>query len=852
MQLKNIMFWTLVIVMGLITIGGALAFDTILINETFESQSVANWTVDGATSPTGPLGTSTGSKYTGSYGMTAVFDFYNVVNHSTTTRYPDVNLTIEAWVYGTAPDPYNGIGFGRDEDDMLMFYGKGNGGNTRMGMKENDSWVQYSDVGGWTRSDGTWNRYFIHMSQNANNSHRVNFVVFNTGGSVEFNHTINFPPIPFLNSANLSTVQLVHGLGADPTWWYDDIVVIEHAASAPVPSNFSVTATDIEGNSINNFTAIVNGTSYNTTTGTATTNIVQDSGSVTITINDASDSNGLFFNQSYGSQDTASNYVATNLFQIEVDMSANEKITNTSITGSFVNTGDSSNETLRILAGSQDIIFVNTSYYNKTQTYSFNALDNTSEILTDVYDSILKIYGLNITGGEVITIISGNVSNTAYSFNEGFTNATGNETQLELIQNLNYSITLGGENYTLYEPENTQTINLTGITNATIFNLYRDRSFFVYVRDVLSNLLLDEVTIIMSGPESFNETFNESIFRFDFTTGNYTTTISKTGYGTIYPTIPIMTGYLHNETFYMTASPVDTKFYVTNIYGQYLSGALVQIIRASDEVTVASDTTDFAGAVEFSLQQNIDYYINVTLEGFQEYYETLNLVDTSYTISLLTDEDTVVSYYAGISYNMSPNRNLLNGTAENITFQFNSAGSWTITNCFLHIYDNESNLVLNTASASCSNGQLDLNLSTGENQTFDVYGILTLNTTNNISYYRQYTVNYFYEGEYSLAVAIRSFMAFDKAGWNDFGRWLIVFMVIISIVGGVRVASTNNVITENTEQGVLILIWALVGFVSAANIIPLSFVEIPFISQWGTFILISIIMGIYLFNKLRE
>lgn len=616
----------------------------------------------------------------------------------------------------------------------------------------------------------------------------------------------------------------------------------------------TITAKDVyDSTSINNFSVSWNGSTYSTTNGTVSLpTTVLDANLYNITFFDVED-NGGYFNRTYTNYNfRTSGNLEAELYQAVLDMDAYEKITGTQLTGNFTSGTQNDPNTLYMKAGTYNITFVNSSYYNKTEEFTIVPYQNDTQNITGVYNSIINITAKHLYDNATLSNFTGWVSNTDNSYNETYTTTNGTAL-INTIQNLNYTAYINATGYTTQDTNNYATLNPTTTTLNKTFQLNKENSFYIYARDIFTNELLDNVSIFLYGPSTYNFTFNQELYNYSLTTGFYDVVVSKDTYSDAIGSLTINNEEMANQTFYLSASSQNVVIYVRNIYNQYLQDANVQIIRKFDDAVVAQDITDFSGAVSFNLVPTLNYYINITADGYQNYYENFNVIESTYTITLNLDEETVPSYYTGLNYSFNPKGvfELVNNTDHNITFAADSQGTWTFTDCYLFLIGkNESaNTTLYNASGSCSglSASITYEINTNSYDLIEAYGILEINSTANITYKNFYSIGNYYEGDYSLSNALTSLNNFDKAGFGKFGKYLLMAIITISIIlSAVKVKYLS--IDKTTGTGVIILLWLITAIFSYSGFFTLEFIPIPFLQQWG----LTVFLGYFMIGIIFE
>lgn len=644
----------------------ALALDSLEVNETYESNSVANWTVG--------VASSTDADYTGTYGMLVHDDgnaqVHNLVINSTINQ----NFTAEAWYYENGAGPYGALSIGKDANNLINF--RADPSNSRISL-----WTGGSNINGLLNSScslsaSNWYRIRadLNRTSSANKQYIAYMTIYGTGGSIVCTSWLHMDA----DDANATWVD--DGSYRVGTWnnnvpgtHYYDLVTFTHigAGAPPAPSNFTVTAKDIEGTSINNFSINVNGTVLSTTTGTITTNIEEDSGSVDVVVYNGNNSFGSLFNKTYSSHDTAGNLEAE-LYQVEFTIAGHLKFSNASINGPFSINGAPWNTTNRIMAGEYNISNTNTSYYQKDLLTNISALFNGTVRILDIYDVLVTLRMTNAYTGQNVTSFSGYVYHNATDKNETFnvTNVTGT---VGVISG-NYQLFAMSPGYSLTSANYKQQ-NLTNTTESVVWNLYSKNSIRVYIYDEVTSLQITgtNISITLTGNASENTYYTTTgeYFFNNLTDGNYSLKFAGGNYTlkTYQVTVADFSTQVLNA--YLSTNTSDVIFTITDYdSASPIEGASMTMSRLinSSWTVVGAKTSDLTGRVALTYLPNVKYRFSVSQTGYTTREFDLDpVLFSSYTVRLskvttLDDDDD----YLGVFVTWTPK-----------TFYANQSNSFT-------------------------------------------------------------------------------------------------------------------------------------------------------------------------------
>ena len=447
----------------------------------------------------------------------------------------------------------------------------------------------------------------------------------------------------------------------------------------PGPDYFTVSLKDeFDNSSVLNFTAIVNGTSYNTTNGTITTSILNNA-SVSVDVNISSDYAGGYFNKSLSHDVTTD--LTTNSYQAELDLYANEKITGLLLTGVFKRNGtviSPLNQHLK--AGNYNFSYDNSSYYNASISVNISALSNSSNNITGIYDQLLNLTVENAYSGERLFNFTGYIYQGNHSFNESIDSTPNNYTLLGIIQELPYTLYVEHPNYAISNSTNYYyftSINET--TDNITMSLYSNNSIMMYIRnEATGNLITDNITITITFNSSEDQywTANGTYFIDDLLDGNYSIKFSGGNYTTKTYTVTVADRSTQILNAYLSASYQQAIFTLVDSLTintiESVSFQMARIINSSWAV-VESKTSDITGRVQVNYLPDVRYRFTCSKTGYETKIFYLDpIIFSTYTIQLsptITQDEN--RDYAGISVSFSPNI-FYNNQSTNFTFSINA------------------------------------------------------------------------------------------------------------------------------------------------------------------------------------
>jgi hypothetical protein len=501
--------------------------------------------------------------------------------------------------------------------------------------------------------------------------------------------------------------------------------------------------------------------------------------------------------------------------------------------------------------------------YNYTVNYDVSATSNTPTPITLIID--YKDFVLNSTATltyNTTSYTTSNVSsNNQFNFTMNVTPSVYSEPQTSINLSFNYTI-----NNTLF-----YTINYTQIVD-TIFlvyfgNLSNTSAINFTFYDELNNTNITNA--IVSG--TFNYLTNSIFYPSLTNTNNLTIAIyppkaNTTGSYVVYysaPTYPqrryaVTNAIYNNNTQVIRLYMLETTkggyatFRVEDIYSNPLSSVTgkVQKTIGGSTVTVEQQTTDDSGLATFFVDPDSDYIFTFSKTGYKTYTATIRPITSEiYTITLEEEGTTSAPSYAiATHYLFTPTNTVLNNKT-NYNFTFNLTSSyWEITSCTLTLKNASNTLASSSASYTTSKCSIQIELNTGNQTTIISEATYGINGTTTETVSVQYSVRYTYRGTFSLWNFIQDIKVFSEAGFNDFTRMVLAFIVIFSLVAYL----SSNYSSLRDPEVLIILAWVLVLFFSYVGFLTMDLKSIPDIvglKQYIIFYLFTLGAGSYLIRR---
>jgi hypothetical protein len=401
-------------------------------------------------------------------------------------------------------------------------------------------------------------------------------------------------------------------------------------------TNFEITAKDsYTTSSLNNFSALIDGTTYSTTNGTITTDILDNSTSL-YNITMSSNESGGYFNRTYTDYNVSSNLQA-GLHQAEISFTANNRVSGASVNNFTVtapngNTNTAINPSLNVTTGELQYNFSKTGYYGATTTANLSALE-TNNASFEVYDHVLNLTLESLGATERESNFTVNIYSDDYSYSETRSTTTG-----QILANLTDG------NYTVYLNDSVHVftsynVTLNSSTNQTnyVMEAFNINTLVVNFFD------LDTLAVI----NNVNLSAQSSVATYSFTTSNGTISqdlLNPSSYkltatsSTYDPSIVYVTLNDDNQTvnMYLDQSLTELLINVQSTLGEDVDDATVTItynINGSF-VTVYQAKTDAFGQSTVELDPNKDYFITVTHPEYATFEGSFSAIGTTYTVAL--------------------------------------------------------------------------------------------------------------------------------------------------------------------------------------------------------------------------
>ena len=575
---------------------------------------------------------------------------------------------------------------------------------------------------------------------------------------------------------------------------------------------FSVTAKDFWSDaSINSFWAYIDGTNYTTTNGTVNTALYQnDTGTYNLVVG-ASD----YLPITYQNIAVDTNYEAV-LHQSEISFNSFEIFTNNSISSCNYTINNQQNTTFYLNAGEHTVLAECPNYYAKNYTFTVSAKEKTTENITGIYDNVLNITVTDAYDSKVLSNFSGWIYNNDTSSNITFS-TTGNLSQTNLLQGLNYTIYLSNPPLTYANNENLE-VNLTSLnTTERLINydLYESNSMtFEFYDGNTYSLLSQSVNATL---ESTNDTYNFNTsngqyFLDNVTSGTYTLTANTNGFATATVFVTVNNGEHQTVKTYFGGDTNAKVFYVVNNRGDAVSGVVITFTRTvnGSQVVYGQKITDFAGAIQINLNEATQYGLTASKSGYDTFTGDVTPFLDTYTINIESEGSALFeSAFSDIAYSISMDHKD-NDTFALLNFQILSA-SGMIQYYGMNISEGSQNFFKNI-SGSPAGGTATINVTNITTNLLTVEFFFNSVNHSAVFWTKQFKLFDFIPSNYSLSQK----GSLDTTGMSLSQKAFVAgLIIVVLVVLGLAISGTPSV-------GVLLGILA-VGVMWSKDFLPRNY-----------------------------
>jgi len=407
------------------------------------------------------------------------------------------------------------------------------------------------------------------------------------------------------------------------------------------------------------------------------------------------------------------------------------------------------------------------------------------------------------------------------------------------------------------------TLNFTSATPGSLeySNLEIDYSVplnITFKNEMDDTIIEGETFSIYLETTGFSQLYtNSNPFKVNLTTtGTYNAKVSSTNYPSREYVIEVLEA--ENDLILYFINSTDSDEITFNIVSSEGLAPLEDVFAVFTRLiggtwtAIAEEYSDYAGQVKLDLDSNYEYTINFSKTNYETQIISLEPTESEYLIQMVS---TIGAYnqsvHEGIRYRFEPSDTVLNNnTKYNFTFTLNST-VWGVTGCALYL-KNGSILLDSTSSYTSSSCFLRIEQDTFNMTTITSEVVYQIGSTYNFTVSQQYSVIYTYEGDFSLKNFLDDLTDFSMAGFDSFGRMMLVLIVIFVIT-----ALVAQKISFTNPEVLTFLVIAQVWFFSYVNWLSLDFTPIPTIigfdlKKYIIAILISLAGGAFVMRKFTD
>ena len=500
------------------------------------------------------------------------------------------------------------------------------------------------------------------------------------------------------------------------------------------------------------------------------------------------------------------------------------------------------------LSGDQNLTFyaqdsvgnVNSSFVE----WEYKIFENAETYNTTVYETGIETFSINVTANTSLTAASLIYKGTSYaasqsgtvwsrtldipegvgsnSFNWSFTYAGDtivSDTSTQTVSGTNFSL-CGGDggsvpflNFTFKDESDLSVINNGTIPSST-WNYWLGTGTVNKTYTLINNTGNPSYAFCSTPPDR-NLTIDYTL-QYEDQEGDYIQRLLNPGVLSFSNDTTDTILYLLKST-----DGIYVTFQVIDLTETGINDVVVVGTRVIDAVTttVASGTTDAAGAVTFFLDSDFEHTFTFTATGYDVYTTSIFPTQSSYTIQLGGTTTPFVDYYNQVKRTINPSNNtLFNDTAYDFDLILDS-DYWTVSE-FGFVLTNSSGSSVASASTSSNGGTATVNYNIGNTTDYigmNYYWVINGNYTNG-------STSWYVLSSSGTDWSIRNFFTdfnnytSDEGlfGMGNFGKTILVFLIIFMFVG---IMSYKFGLVS--PAGIAALIFGLVAFFDVGvNLIP--------------------------------
>jgi len=491
----------------------------------------------------------------------------------------------------------------------------------------------------------------------------------------------------------------------------------------------------------------------------------------------------------------------------------------------YLNTTDGSNTNITFYA--------NDSYGNLNSTFhswSYKIFENSRTFTESLFETEAETYSINVTANSSLTgiklvynetpITMTNQGDGLWTYSRDVPEGTGN---FSLYFNFTYATDY------IISSNDSQEVNLTyfeqtNVVGNIFLNIsFKDENSLTYINASIPYSLFTYYL----GSGSVNKTLefinntNNLEYNFNGTTGSKNLyVIPNVQYRRVddypqriwTPTLRTYNSIQTDQILYSLSSTdgIYVTYQVVTAAETTIEGVEVTATRvvSGETIQVGAGTTDAAGTVTFWMNPDFQHTVTFTKTGYDDYVFIHFPTQASYTITLGGETGTKQSCVDGITQTIKPSQDFL---WSNETYNFNYtiySSYWNLTEMKFTLTGD--GVALGSDTSTSSSG-----------------GIITLNDINTSSY-SIIQMDYYYDlnetddecgqitgirvwiiqssegtefGIWRLTEDLNTYISASLFGFDDFGKTLLSFVIIVLMVGGL--SKRYGIASESAIMGIL-------------------------------------------------
>lgn len=243
---------------------------------------------------------------------------------------------------------------------------------------------------------------------------------------------------------------------------------------------------------------------------------------------------------------------------------------------------------------------------------------------------------------------------------------------------------------------------------------------------------------------------------------------------------------------------VDVTFIIKDELNKFLQDANVTITRVVDGVSLGSELSDLSGQVEFTLADDLQYQINVTKQGYDNYSGIITVIDTSYQIIMVGESSQPFSsIFETLSIVTSPT-NPVEPELVNFTMQIsdtnNSLDFWGLTTTF-----NGTTYTHNSTNATGGIGNLTVNLTDHNGETITIVYFFNVDEYDTFYFANAYRIT-------SINTSGSALTDIDEEFGDDLGVLGKLILATVALVVCIVVLAGAGVPSEGAAAASIVLV----------------------------------------------